>query len=171
MTLKTNKYQIGQSATASNNFVLKTDGAGALQICRGNLGDEGDPLLTIDADDNVKANVPIATGPGEPISSDQTLSFGQSWQNLTSQRVIGTDYPNDTDKPIIVAVGITSSEVNKNVVFYISGNVVQVMNNPVSGTTLVVGGIVPPGLTYRVSTSNSSPTLQQWVEYRDTPAS
>lgn len=94
MALKTNKYQIGQSATASNNFVLKTDGAGALQICRGNMGDEGNPLLTIDADGNVSR-----AGDTSSLATPQlggTLAAGSSKIGLSpvgaSLNIVDSEY-------------------------------------------------------------------------------
>lgn len=49
MTAKTDSYQAGLNVTATNNFTITTDGAGALKVSRGNPGATTQDCIVIDA--------------------------------------------------------------------------------------------------------------------------
>ena len=48
-TIKANALQLGDSATAANNFVLQTNTDGTAKLSRGNLGATTQDILTVDA--------------------------------------------------------------------------------------------------------------------------
>lgn len=48
-TIKANAVQLGDSATAANNFVLQTNTDGSAKLARGNLGATTQDILTVDA--------------------------------------------------------------------------------------------------------------------------
>lgn len=52
-TLKTDSVQLGDSLTATNNFVLKTNADGTAKLARGNVGATTQDILTVDADGRV----------------------------------------------------------------------------------------------------------------------
>jgi hypothetical protein len=43
------------------------------------------------------------------LANDNSVGVGQTWQDMSSSRVINTSYRNTTGRPILVSVGITSS--------------------------------------------------------------
>lgn len=100
------------------------------------------------------------------------IGAGQTWQNLTSSRAIGTTYTNSTGRPIMVAVSLSSgAAASANATFVIDGSTVA--NNLASysnGATWAnlrqtFSFIIPAGSTYSATVS-SSPALQSWYELR-----
>lgn len=94
MTVVTNNYQIGQSALASQNFVLGPPAVadGTLKLQRGNPDATTQDILTVDATGKLISNVPPATGTrsaelatmqkfADEFSSLQTTN---GWQRLPS---------------------------------------------------------------------------------------
>lgn len=64
-TLKTDNLQLGDSLTATNNFVLKTNADGTAKLARGNVGATTQDILTVDADGKVTSDqvyTPAGTG-------------------------------------------------------------------------------------------------------------
>lgn len=55
MTIKADNVQIGQNATASQNFVLKQGADGTCTLARGNVGATTQDILTVDAAGKVTA--------------------------------------------------------------------------------------------------------------------
>jgi hypothetical protein len=93
------------------------------------------------------------------------VGSNQTWQDVKSNRALGTTYTNSTGKPIIVSVryeitGIAVSMIVDGVTvasFYNS-------TNSQLGVTQQV--VVPNGSTYTVTASSGSPTLTIWTELR-----
>ena len=95
------------------------------------------------------------------------LGVGQTWQNLTSSRAIGTTYTNSTGRPIMVIVSGTGNGAN--------GLWGVTLNSAISYYTpsTYTGGawsacefIVPAGNTYQLTQQGSTVTLQNWSELR-----
>jgi len=55
--LKTNAVQLGDNATATQNFTLRTNNDGTMTLARGNVGATTQDILTVSADGNVKHGV------------------------------------------------------------------------------------------------------------------
>jgi hypothetical protein len=97
------------------------------------------------------------------------LGVNQTWQDVTSSRIVGTTYTNSTGKPIFISVtSNASASTNNNILVINSVNVAQI--GLISGSNLNVRGnfysIIPNGSTYAVTGwSNGSP-LQYWFELR-----
>lgn len=96
----------------------------------------------------------------------QVLGVGQTWQDLTGSRAIGTTYTNNTGKPITVNVLVTST---------LAGAVMRTIVGGLQlygSATQAVGGsasiivIVPNGATYSANISAGTPTLIFWAELR-----
>lgn len=88
-------------------------------------------------------------------------SRGQTWQNLTASRAIGTTYTNTTGRPIFVIVNVTDV-TDANGAVFIDG----VSTGPIdSGLTQrqQMWFLVPAGSTYRLQPSM---TLSTWLELR-----
>ena len=80
-TLKTNNVQVGQSATAAQNFVLAVPAVpnGTSKLSRGNAGATTADILTIGADNsvNIVSNLLVA-GAAIPTLSTNTFTGNQS---------------------------------------------------------------------------------------------
>jgi len=94
------------------------------------------------------------------------VGVGQTTQNVTATRVLGTTYTNSTGKPIVVyccmsnVVGsaLVISSIDGETIF---GTAVAAAGGNYYGITLVV----PNGSTY-TNNMNGTPVLQLWIETR-----
>lgn len=108
--------------------------------------------------------VPASTGT-IALTSD-VFGIGQTWQNVTSSRAVGTTYTNSTGKPITVCITYTMSAGNSVQGLTIDGTVVyagaaQTLGLPSSFTL-----IVPNGSTYVTVSNSGTITLVTWAELR-----
>ena len=89
------------------------------------------------------------------------IGYGQTWQDVSTNRTINTNYVNSTTKPIMVAVSIPG--YNSWVLTIVVGgiNAAAIGNDQYSGTRIATV-IVPVGSTYRVTGSGFS----KWTELR-----
>ena len=99
------------------------------------------------------------------VLNDQAFGVGQTWQDVTTSRALGTTYTNSTGKPIQVSVVVRDTGNYDNLNFFVDGVAVVKMPD-------IVGAIygfqqitisVPPTQTYRLETAN---LLHAWVELR-----
>ena len=94
---------------------------------------------------------------------------GQSWQNMTGSRAIGTSYTNNTGRPIsvrlIATVAYTGSTTVPALKATVSGVDVDGWNSNISQTVLqtLEISVVPPGATYSFSGTG---TILTWAELR-----
>lgn len=107
-------------------------------------------------------------GKGGNASADMgSLGYGQTWQNLTASRAIGTIYYNTTGKPISIVVNITYNPSVGVYNYYVNGVVVAITGfggaSFSSATTLVI----PSGNTYQVLQNGGvAGSLTSWYELR-----
>jgi hypothetical protein len=101
------------------------------------------------------------------------LCDGQTWQNMTSSRAMGTTYTNSTGKPILVVITFDGSGPGARHDIYVdSVNISKSYATDYftgsSATTHYQMGtfIVPNGSTYSDNTGNGSPSILQWFEMR-----
>jgi hypothetical protein len=103
----------------------------------------------------------IASAPGG-------IGYGQTWQNVTGSRALGTTYYNTTGKPVTVSIGNLSAAggnnywsitVNATVVGYTSASIAA--SSPLGGIF-----IVPTGASYSVASVSGSTALGYWFELR-----
>lgn len=85
-----------------------------------------------------------------------SLGVGQSWQDVTLSRVLGTNYTNDTGKPIQVYAYIAGTSA----AFFVNGTAYFPIYNGTSPSIATV--VVPVGATYRAAGT----TLTYWWELR-----
>lgn len=98
-----------------------------------------------------------------PNGSNQdvgALGVGQTWQNVTASRALGTTYTNDTGKPIVVQIGATG---NGEVRYAVVGGVSIAMLGGYANCSMWGQVIVPAGASYMLPTGI---TLVSWVELR-----
>ena len=96
------------------------------------------------------------------LNASQALGVGQTWQNVTSSRSIGSTYTNNTGKPIQVNVSWEQANQNESTLFVGSVPVARGRQNLVGGGS-TLSAIVPSGSTYRVVSGNS---ITVWAELR-----
>lgn len=149
------KLQVGNSATATQNFVLQTNADGTAKMARGNVGSTTQDVLTINASGLV----------GAPQGYSDVLGSGQTWQTVT--RTSGTTYYNTTGKPIIqncwfngVASGYqcySSMSINGGTAVVFVG-ASQAASLPLGAGSIVI----PSGASYvRTDTNASAVTISE----------
>ncbi|MDF9617032.1 hypothetical protein P5705_05210 [Pseudomonas entomophila] len=148
VTLRTN---IGAAKSGANNDITSLTGmTTALSIAQGGTGSA------------TSAAAKTALGIGD-------VGVGQSWQNMLSQRSLGTLYTNTTGRPIQVIVHAgPASSVNTALNITIGGAVVYAGYAGAAGVYIATAtAIVPPSATYSVGASNGSVSaLTAWNELR-----
>lgn len=110
-------------------------------------------------------SVAAATAAAHAARYDQILGLGQTQQNVTASRAIGTTYTNTTTKPIFVEVQLqlpAATGFN----FVKNGSNIQAFGNGGTGTGgFSASSIVPPGYTYGV-TATAGASIVGWYETR-----
>ena len=105
----------------------------------------------------------------QKLDSSAAFGVGQSWQDVTGSRVLGTNYYNTTGRPIFVAVTGTNAGGNPVGLTVVVGGVTIESPYYYGGSTNVVQPlatfIVPPGASYSVSLNGGS-GVQKWAELR-----
>ena len=95
---------------------------------------------------------------GQALADMSSLGYGQTWQNLTASRTLGTTYYNATGKPILLMihnVGGTTLTVTINGSAF--GTTTQAVSSNVQQTYLV-----PPSASYSAAASS----ITSWFELR-----
>lgn len=119
---------------------------------------------------DVNGYIKTSSGIKFPDGTTQTtagLGIGQTWQDVTTSRALGTTYTNSTGKPIHVCVSVAI--VAGNAVQLSVGSVVVAQCSGNSATIIYanINAIVPNGQTYNASFFvGSSATLAKWSELR-----
>lgn len=72
--LKTNSIQLGDSATPTQNFTLRTNIDGTATLARGNVGATTQDILTIGADGTVKLPASVVPAFSAYASANQTIT-------------------------------------------------------------------------------------------------
>ena len=104
-------------------------------------------------------------GSGVTIGSDVALSFGQKQTNVTASRAVNTTYTNSTNKPIFVAVTMTTG-TSSDSRWEVGGvtNPGGVYTNSTNGRNNL-STVVPSGDTYKLVV-NGSGACSGWLEVR-----
>lgn len=101
---------------------------------------------------------------GQALASLSSLGYGQTWQDVTGSRALGTTYYNTTGKPITVFTRMSSTVATDPRLFV--GAITLYGTGGNSGVSLSVIGIVPPGSAYASSVAGGTGTLINWYELR-----
>lgn len=149
---------LAYSSFASVPVTLQTQGGVNLQ----GAGIAGRTSYTVSPG---QAIVFVWDGSSLDVISATGIGQGQSWQNVTGSRGIGTSYPNNTGRPILVSIYSTGTGASQYLNAYVNGVLIGVTagdtTNGQSSSTLTF--IVPTGISY--STSGTR-TLSNWAELR-----
>ena len=105
---------------------------------------------------------------GQALTAFGSLGYGQTWQDVTASRVIGTTYYNTSNRPVVIRAAISpSASVPTGVKITINGNVFnESTTQDVTGLTTGVDMVVPPLASYVVNVTGGAATLQKWTELR-----
>lgn len=101
---------------------------------------------------------------GQALTSLSSLGYGQTWQNVTASRALGTTYYNTTGKAIHVQIRGVSPAGSTNGVNMTVDGIAMPYSSAISSNPTYTGAIVPPGNSY-VGNANGC-TLGLWVELR-----
>lgn len=116
--------------------------------------------------------IPVGANANEAVNKSQldaiaSLGVGQTWQDMTASRALGTTYTNSTGKPIQLAVSTSTSSSGSVGNFIVNGSIV---NQPIGGalnaSTNPCYGIVPIGATYSITIASGTAALSKWSELR-----
>jgi hypothetical protein len=137
------------SSTLATNAVLLGNGTSALQtVAPGTSG-----------------NVLTSDGTTWQSSASNSIGVGQTWQDVTSSRVVNTDYTNSTGKPIMVMTTGYQVASSGPTTFYVGGLAIgytdAVGTNDVGNYTTTTF-IVPNGVVYKIT--GNTPSI--WAELR-----
>jgi len=105
---------------------------------------------------------------GQALSAMYSLGFGQTWQNVSGSRSLGTSYYNTTGRPIQVSVVMTASANVFDSYVSVAGFITsrhQLNTANAAGTFHTHTFIVPPGVSYLVA-NQSNASVSVWMELR-----
>jgi len=94
-----------------------------------------------------------------------TLGIAQAWEDVSSSRVSGTDYVNDTGRPIQVFLSFPDTGVTPSVSAQVNGIVLFNGTYDAGGSVsaMTASFVVPTTASYKVTWSAGTPT---WCELR-----
>ena len=111
-------------------------------------------------------NATNATNATTATNVINALGNGQSWQNLSGSRSVGTTYTNSTGKPIFVSIIMQQNGASTPTdALFVNGIVVAKQTHVVLGDSQTLSAIVPNGSTYEIL-SVSGTFIEQWLELR-----
>ena len=147
-------------------MALVLDGNGTMTVGNGSISGlsvGGLPTGVVNSTNIADATI----AQGDLATAITPIGVGQTWQNMTSSRAIGTTYTNSTGRTIVVIVSGTGGGANG--LWGVTLNSAITYYTPSTYTTSVWTAcefIVPAGQTYFLSQQGSSVTLQNWSELR-----
>lgn len=99
---------------------------------------------------------------------NQSVGYGQTWQDVTGSRVLGTTYTNSTGKPIAVHASFICPNNSSAVKLLVNGVQAGLCQGAVSASVSygVGTGIVTNGATYSITIIGGTPSIQAWSELR-----
>jgi len=86
------------------------------------------------------------------------IGVGQTWQDVSAERVANTDYVNDTGKPIQVSLQTNGNSTTGGHTFYVDG--LSQYHVGYSAFSLVFSIVIPAGSTYSCNAGGT------WLELR-----
>ena len=134
------------SAVLTNALPISSGGTGLTSV-----GTSGYPLAS--------------TGSGLQYRKLGLGITGETWNDVSSSRSLGTTYTNSNSYPILVNVTISDTVVNQVHYFTVNGLVVAstYVGSNLNSENMFMSAIVPPGKTYIVSVASGG-SISTWCE-------
>lgn len=137
---------------------------GASQIDSVFINENG---VSVATDTEVSSAVASGVAPKANTADLKEIGVGQTWQDLTASRALGTTYTNSTGKPITISVSILWYNNNANYDYItVNGVIVAKLGTDNSSTTTSISqliAVVPDGGTYSVTALRP---FKHWAELR-----
>lgn len=135
-----------------------TSSSGAINV-------NGVDVITSNATGEVSARV---NGSTQALSSLASIGIGQTWQNVTASRALGTTYTNTTGRPIQVIFSAYNANAGGRINCFINGNIVAIIGTGTGGDYpyVIFTAIIPNGQTYAFSVIAGSFDTLKWNELR-----
>ena len=102
---------------------------------------------------------------GQALTAMSSFGYGQTLQDVTGSRTLGTIYYNTTGKMIKVTVNASNSTSNNNTILTVAGTIDGRGAQIGAGLNSDAIAFVQPGESY-VLTSTGTPTILSWIERR-----
>lgn len=129
-------------------------------------GDDGSLIIKTGATAGAQVNAVSFAADGTPtFLKDSSIGYGQTWQNVTGSRAMGSTYTNSTGKPINVHVVCSNASGGTGYMSLVTGGITFNSASAVTGGYAALALIILPGATYQVPTI-AGWSLVQWVELR-----
>lgn len=133
----------------------------------------GNVILTANGVDAVKANVSgVITAGAQGVSGldvatiNQSFGQGQTWQDMTASRALGTTYTNSTGRSIQIGPQLAAGAGTIGNLL-INGVVVNQLGSPQANSQLAgLYPIIPNGATYSIAQGAGTLSISKWWEYR-----
>lgn len=113
---------------------------------------------------NISGNAATATTATTATTANNAIGVGQTWQNFTSSRSLGTTYTNNTGRSIQVYIGIQSSSQTNFASATISGLTFYGSITTNSSHFSIISVIIPNGISYSANMGSASGYF--WYELR-----
>lgn len=152
-------YLAGVTSNIQNQINNKFTTASATESIQG-LIELATTAETQAGTDDLRAITPLKL-------KNSVIGLGQTWQDLTASRALGTTYTNSTGKPITISVSILWYSNNGNSDYItVNGVIVAKLGTENSSTTTSISqliAVVPDGGTYSVTALRP---FKHWAELR-----
>ena len=162
-TNKTLRVHDGSTVGGTRLATLTGDSVPAAQLPDATTSVKGAVILN-NTVTSTSATQALTAAQGK-VLGDRDFGVGQTWQDVTASRALGTTYTNSTGKPIQVSVVVRDTSNGGDLYFFVNDTAVVIMPELAGGTSgfqqLTI--TVPSTQTYRLQTAN---LLQSWVELR-----
>ena len=103
------------------------------------------------------------------LANQSGVGIGQTWQDVTGSRALGTTYTNSTGKPIMVNVNNVGTTASIQINLYVNGALITGQRLATGGASCRIGvfSIIPNGATYSITNGGGTEgTLNTWSELR-----
>lgn len=97
-------------------------------------------------------------------AGNNSVGYGQSWQDVTGSRVVDTTYYNTTGKPIEIAISVFMSQITGFANILVNGSQIENLYGYGQSCVYIMTAVVPPGASYSLTTTNAN--IQRWSELR-----
>lgn len=126
----------------------------------------GNPIAVLMECAGGSQQIPPATQSQHAIQFGQSFGYGQTFQNVSASRSLGTTFSNSTGRPIFVFIEVSSTAANAAIAASVGGIPITGAGQPTIGQPIFVCFPVPPGLSYQAQVNAGTGSIGIWTELR-----